>query len=62
MMRVSILPHFHDELVIKCLVCKSHTTKPILKVQNNIENLYPFTWPIKDKQGQEVKVFRLEAK
>jgi DNA polymerase I-like protein with 3'-5' exonuclease and polymerase domains len=62
---VKVLPHFHDELVLKCLVCKNHTNKPcqpILKVKSNIENLYPFVWPVRDKQGQEVKVFKLEVK
>ena len=57
---VQILPHFHDELVLKCLVCKEHTLElcePIKQIKQELEDLYLFVWP-----GTIVKVLRLEAK
>jgi len=58
--RVDILPHFHDELVLRCKVCSTHTTDlcpNILQVKKEIESLYPFTWP-----GSNQKVFELGVK
>lgn len=57
---VEVLPHFHDELVLKCLVCSNHEAdpcQPILKLKEELEALYPFTWP-----GTDIKVFKLEVK
>ena len=54
------LPHFHDELMLKCLVCNSHSEKackPILRLKDEIESLYPFFW-----QGTDIRVFKLEVK
>ena len=58
--QVKILPHFHDELVLKCLVCPNHSSElcgPIKQIKSELEALYPFTWP-----GTEIKVFKLEVK
>jgi len=61
MMRVSILPHFHDELILKCLICQRHQGREpcenILGIKSEIENLYPFVWPQSD-----IKVFELGVK
>ena len=61
MMRVSILPHFHDELVLKCLVCTSHLGREpcenIIRIKSEIENFYPFVWP-----QSNIKVFELGVK
>lgn len=58
--KVDILPHFHDELVLKCKICKEHNEELCLPIQNlktELENLYPFTWP-----GSNRKVFELGVK
>ena len=58
--RVIILPHFNDELVLKCIVCPSHNKEVcdnILKIRNELEDLYPFVWP-----GTDTKVFKLDKK
>nr|AHM25010.1 truncated DNA polymerase [Rhizophagus sp. DAOM 213198] len=53
--RVKILPHFHDELVLK-----QHSKvpcEPMKRLKSEVENLYPFTWP-----DTSIKVFKLEVK
>ena len=58
--KVQVLPHFHDELVLKCKVCKLHDNQlcqPIKDLKEELEALYPFVWP-----GTNNKVFKLEVK
>jgi len=58
--RVRVLPHFHDELVLECLKCKTHSNlpcEPILKIKKELEGLYPFYWP-----QTKMKVFELGIK
>lgn len=58
--RVDILPHFHDELVLKCKICPTHTQDlcpNILDIKQEIEQLYPFMWP-----GSNTRVFELGVK
>jgi len=54
------LPHFHDELVLKCLKCKSHTDTvcdPMVALKEKIESLYPFYLP-----NTKERVFKLDFK
>ena len=58
--RVKILPHFHDELVLKCLICQAHSDEvclPMMKVKDELEALFPFYWV-----NSKVKVFKLGIK
>lgn len=57
---VRIIPHYHDEIVIQCLICSEHGQKPcqpILTIKTEIEKLYPLYWP-----NTKERVFRLECK
>jgi len=54
------MPHYHDEIVVQCLECTEHgkePCQPILKIKQNIEELYPLYWP-----NTKERVFRLGVK
>jgi len=54
--RLKVLPHFHDELEVKCLACESHKgiCGPIMSLEVELEALFPFTWP-----NTNIRVFEL---